>query len=116
MNSSANMDLRDMKGNIFAKAKCLDGNFYPPAKAGGNSTRIKFMIGKAHSNATEAKSMTRSAVSTHSTMNRNEIQINYTMNRNVALAHSYKTKVPLGFSQNNLLNLPIIIGIKVAMK
>lgn len=109
MNSSANMDLRDIKGNILAKAKCLDGNFYPPAKAG-----VKSMIGKAHSNSTEGKSMNRNAVSTHSTMNRNEISINYTMNKNAALAHSYKTKAPIGFSQNNLLNLPIIIGIKSA--
>lgn len=116
MNSSANMGLRDMKGNTLAKAKCLDGNFYPPAKAGGNSTGVKSMIGKAHSNSTEAKSMNRNAVSTNSTMNRNEISINYTINRNAALVHSYKTKAQIGFSQNNLLNLPIIIGIKTAAK
>jgi hypothetical protein len=88
------MDLRDIKRDILAKAKCLYGNFYPPTKAGGNSTGVKSIIGKAHSNSTEAKYM----------------------NRNAALGHSYKTKAPIGFSQNNLLNLPIIIGIKTAAK
>ena len=95
------MDLKDIRGNILAKANWMDIDCCPPAEAGGHaaegiSINWNHMIMHA---------MNRNVALAHSKI------IEMSMNRNVALAHSNNSQPPKGFSQNDLFN-----QIKAAVK